>query len=162
VSRRGSARCTLLGIGAAASPRYPPDGLLIEHRGARVAIDGGPGAEPQAPLNAWLVTDEQAELMPAIRRKARELGITAAVHAFADDDLQIEPHPVVHTSHPAFGYLIRATGRTVACAPEFLRFPEWAAGCDLIHRGLVAALPTDCDQRSRAPADDRPHRGHDR
>jgi hypothetical protein len=41
---RGGPRFTLLGIGAALSPRYPPTGLLIAHRRRRVAIDGG--AEP--------------------------------------------------------------------------------------------------------------------
>ena len=45
---------TLLGIGAMNSPRYAPAGLLIEHGQVRVAIDGGPGAEPAgiAPLAA--------------------------------------------------------------------------------------------------------------
>jgi hypothetical protein len=42
-------RFTLLGVGAAASPRYPPAGLLVEHRSTRVMLDGGPGAEPDGP-----------------------------------------------------------------------------------------------------------------
>ena len=45
------------------SPRYAPAGLLIEQGRVRVAIDGGPGAEPAGPLAAWLVTDERAELI---------------------------------------------------------------------------------------------------
>jgi hypothetical protein len=132
VSGRGGPRFTLLGIGAAVSPRFPPAGLLIEHRGARVALDGGPGAEPDPPLDAWLVTDERAELMPAIRRKARDFGVTPAARPFEAEDLRIERRPVVHTSHPAFGYRIRAADRTVVWAPEFLRFPDWAGGCDLM------------------------------
>ena len=138
MSRPRRPRLTLLGIGAAASPRFPPAGLLIAHRGARVAIDGGPGAEPEAPVSAWLVTDERAELMPAIRRTARALGVTAAARPFDADDLAIEPRPVVHTSHAAFGYRISAAGRTVVWAPEFLRFPEWAAGCDLMFAEAAA------------------------
>lgn len=38
----------LLGIGAMASPRYAPAGLLVERRGCRVMLDGGPGAAPRA------------------------------------------------------------------------------------------------------------------
>jgi hypothetical protein len=131
-------RLVTLGVGAAASPRHAPAGLLVLHRGTRVMIDGGPGAEPAAPLDAWLVSDERAELMPAIRRKARDLGIPAATSTFEADDLQIEPRPVVHTSHPAFGYLVHAAGMTVVWAPEFLRFPEWAAECDLMFAEAAA------------------------
>jgi hypothetical protein len=122
----------LLGVGAADSPRYPPAGLLIEHRRCRVALDGGPGAEPQGRLDAWLVTDERAELIPAIRRAARARGVTAALARFEGPDLVIEPRPVTHTSHPAFGYLILADGKKVVWAPEFWCFPDWAAGADLM------------------------------
>jgi len=65
-------RLTLLGVGAMNSPRYAPAGLLAEHEGARVAIDGGPGAAPDGPLAAWLVTDERAELIAA-RKEIAEL-----------------------------------------------------------------------------------------
>ena len=68
-------RLTLLGIGAMASPRYKPAGVLVEYGGARVMIDGGPGSAPDGPLDAWLVTDERCELMPRIRRLARARGI---------------------------------------------------------------------------------------
>jgi GNAT superfamily N-acetyltransferase len=111
-------RFRLLGIGAAASPRFPPAGLLIEHTGARVALDGGPGAEADGRLDARLVTDGRAELMPAIRRAARDRGLEPAVRAFEAPHLGVEPLPVVHTSHPTFGYLI---GKTVVWAPEFWR-----------------------------------------
>jgi hypothetical protein len=37
-------RMTLLGIGAMASPRYRPAGILVEYAKVRVMIDGGPGA----------------------------------------------------------------------------------------------------------------------
>lgn len=125
-------RFTPLGIGAAASPRFPPAGLLIEHRRSRVALDGGPNAEPDGRLDSWLVTDERAELMPAIRRAARALGVEPVVGSFEADDLLVEPHLVVHTSHPSFGYVIRAAGLMVVWAPEFLRFPDWAARSDLM------------------------------
>jgi hypothetical protein len=126
------ARFTLLGIGAAASPRYPPAGLLIEIPTARVALDGGPGAEPTGRLDAWLVTDAKAELMPALRRLARARELSVAVDHFDQPGLVVDPQPVVHTSHPAYGYRIEAGGRTVVWAPEFLRFPDWADGADLM------------------------------
>jgi len=132
VSARSGVRCTLLGVGAAASPRYPPAGLLVEHRRRRVALDGGPGAEAAGRLDAWLVTDERAELMPAIRRAARARGLEPAVAAYEADGLAIEPHAVVHTSHPAFGYLIRAGRHRIVWAPEFVRFPHWAVSADLM------------------------------
>jgi len=123
---------TLLGIGAMASPRYRPAGLLVEYGKARVMIDGGPRAAPSGQLDAWLVTDQRCELMPAIRRLARARGAEPAVACFARGRLTIEPHRVVHTSHPAFGYLIRAPRKTVVWAPEFYRFPRWARAADLM------------------------------
>jgi len=123
---------TLLGVGAMNSPRYSPAGLLVEHGQVRVAIDGGPGAEPGGPLAAWLVTDERAELIRELRRLAAAYGLSPAVCAYDADGLAITPQPVVHTSHPAFGYLIEAGGTRVAWAPEFLEFPAWAADTDLM------------------------------
>jgi len=125
-------RFTLLGVGAMNSPRYAPAGLLAERAAARVAIDGGPGAAPASPLAAWLVTDERAELIRELRRLAAVHGLVPRVGSYADGGLAITPHPVVHTSHPTFGYLIEAAGRKVAWAPEFLQFPPWAAGVDLM------------------------------
>ena len=98
----------------------------------KVMLDGGPGAEPERDIDAWLVTDERAELMPSIRRLAKSFGVEPGVKAFEARRLVIEPQPVVHTSHPAFGYSIRVAGKIVAWAPEFWRFPEWAAGADLM------------------------------
>jgi len=36
----------MLGVGAQASPRYRPAGLLVQRGRVRVMIDGGPGAAP--------------------------------------------------------------------------------------------------------------------
>lgn len=132
MTARGGATFTLLGIGAAESPRFPPAGLLVEAHGARVMLDGGEGAEPDGRIDAWLVTDERAELMPAIRRAARRRGLEPAVQPFEAGGLHIEPRPVVHTSHAAFGYRIRADSQVIAWAPEFWRFPDWAADADLL------------------------------
>ena len=63
-------RFTLLGVGAMNSPRYAPAGLLIEYKGHRIMIDGGKGADPGGRLQAWLVTDEQGELIREIRKLA--------------------------------------------------------------------------------------------
>jgi hypothetical protein len=114
------------------SPRYGPAGLLVAHEGVRVMIDGGPGAEPSGMLDAWLVTDEQAELMSRIRRSAAARGLAPHAGSFRKRSLLIQAKPVVHTSHPAYGYRIRAAGNTIVWAPEFYRFPAWAGGADLM------------------------------
>lgn len=123
---------TLLGVGAMNSPRYAPAGLLVRHARRRVAVDGGPGAEPAGRLDAWLVTDEQAELRSALRRLAARHGRVPAIGRYDAGELHIEPLPVVHTSHPTFGYRITAGRRTAVWAPEFWEFPAWAAGADLM------------------------------
>ncbi len=125
-------RLTLLGAGAMNSPRYAPAGLLAEHAGTRVAIDGGPGASPAGPLAAWLVTDERAELIRQLRRLAAAHHLAPHAGRYTSGGLDVTPYPVVHTSHDTFGYLIGAGGRRVAWAPEFLEVPEWAAGADLM------------------------------
>jgi Beta-lactamase superfamily domain len=125
-------RFTLLGVGAMNSPRYSPAGLLISRGQVRVAIDGGPGAEPDGPLAAWLVTDERAELIRELRRLAAAHDLSPAVRACNAGGLAITPEPVVHTSHPAYGYLIQTSGTRIVWAPEFLEFPSWAAGADLM------------------------------
>jgi hypothetical protein len=101
-------------------------------------LDGGPGAVPEAPVHAWLVSDPESELRAVIRRLATDLGIEAGVGSFAHADLSIESRPVVHTNHPTYGYLIRAGHARVVWAPEFLVFPEWAAGADLMFAEAAA------------------------
>jgi Beta-lactamase superfamily domain len=123
---------TLLGVGAMNSPRYAPAGLLAEYGAVRVAIDGGPGAAPAGRLDAWLVTDERAELIRDLRRLAAAHGLVPEARDFTSDGLRLALRPVVHTSHPTFGYLIEAAGRRAVWAPEFLEFPSWAAGADLM------------------------------
>jgi hypothetical protein len=114
------------------SPRYPPAGLLVAAAGHRVAIDGGPGAEPPARPDAWLVTDERGELRAALRRLAARHGLVPLVAGYTAGGLDIAPRPVVHTSHPTYGYAIRSGTRLAVWAPEFWEFPEWAAGADLM------------------------------
>ncbi|MDQ3974404.1 MAG: MBL fold metallo-hydrolase [Actinomycetota bacterium] len=123
---------TLLGAGAMRSPRYAPAGLLVASATARVAFDGGPGAEPGGRVDAWLVTDERSELRAALRRLTAARGLTPAIDRFRASDLKVEPRPVEHTSHETVGYLITSGRRRVAWAPEFWVFPDWAAGVDLL------------------------------
>jgi hypothetical protein len=125
-------RLVTVGVGAMNSPRYAPAGLLIAHRGARVMLDGGPGAEPRGRLDAWLLTDDHAELAGELRALARVRGLRARVAAFQARELRIWPRPVVHTSHPTFGYEIQTAGRRVVWAPEFWEFPPWAHDADLM------------------------------
>jgi hypothetical protein len=122
---------TLLGVGAMNSPRYRPAGLLLAWSRRRVLLDGGAAAAPSA-VQAWLVTDERAELAAEIRRRGRALGVTPAVAAWEEAGLRVRPHPVTHTNHPAYGYLIELGARRAVWAPEFWEFPAWAAGADLM------------------------------
>lgn len=121
-----------VGVGAMNSPRFAPAGLLVAYRGVRVMIDGGPGAEPSGRLDAWLVTDERAELMGEIRRAASRRELGPHVGSFRKHGLRIEARPVIHTNHPAYGYRIGAGGHVVVWAPEFYRFPRWARRADLM------------------------------
>ena len=126
-------RLTLLGVGAMNSPRFAPAGLLVERERSRVMLDGGPGAAPAGPIDAWLVTDSKAELIRQIRQLAAGLGVEAEVRRFAaPDGLEIAPRAVQHTSHETCGYLIKAEGRRIVWAPEFWSFPRWAERADLM------------------------------
>jgi hypothetical protein len=105
-------------------------------------IDGGPGAVPRGRLDAWLVTDERAELIGAIRKLARTKGLRPYAGAFRHDRLRIERRRVVHTNHPTYAYRIRAAGKTVIWAPEFYRFPGWARRADVVFaEGAAWARP---------------------
>jgi hypothetical protein len=130
--RHASARFTLLGVGAMNSPRYRPAGLLVAWRHRRVMFDGGGEATPAPPLDEWLVCDEHAELMADIRRRGRRLHVEPRVAEWYADGVGIAPIPVVHTSHPTYCYLVTISGSRVVWAPEFLEFPSWAAGADLM------------------------------
>lgn len=129
---------SLLGVGAMNSPRYAPAGLLLRFGAARIAFDGGPGAEPAGRLDAWLVTDDRSELRSALRRLAAGHDVAPAMAGYTAEDLRVLPRPVAHTSHPTCGYLIRAGNRLVVWAPEFWRFPAWAAGADLMFAEAAA------------------------
>ena len=126
-------RCTLLGVGAMASPRFKPAGMVVATGRRAIMLDGGPGAEPLDTVDAWLVSDERAELMAPIRRLAAARGLSPSSRGIDVPGLAVEALPVVHTTHPTLGYRIRdATGVVVVWAPEFFCFPEWAAGADLM------------------------------
>jgi hypothetical protein len=131
-------RLVTLGVGAQASPRYAPAGLLVLHAGVRVVIDGGGGGLPRTGLDAWLVTDERSELIAHIRRLADARGLVPALGPFQRRGLCIVDRPVVHTSHPTCGYRIQAAGITVVWAPEFYEFPRWARRADLMFAEAAA------------------------
>jgi hypothetical protein len=95
-------------------------------------LDGGPGAAPHGNLDAWLVTDEQAELMRQLRTLAKTKGCDVRVGVYRTSGLTIEPHDVVHTSHPTYGYLIHVKRKTIVWAPEFFEYPAWARRADLM------------------------------
>jgi hypothetical protein len=125
-------RFVTLGVGAQNSPRFRPAGLLVSHERVRVMLDGGLGARPESTVDAWLVTDERSELIADIRKRARASESEPVAASFRKGNLWLEPRPVVHTNHPTFGYLIGAPGMKAAWAPEFLEFPKWATGIDLM------------------------------
>jgi len=136
-SGRGT-RFRLLGVGAMRSPCYAPAGLLIEHAQSKVVIDGGTGCELPDDLASWLVTDIRGELIGPIRRLARARNVAPGVGSYDGQGLTIDPYPVVHTSHPAFGYLIVCRTGRVVWAPEFFEFPTWAAVSDLMFADAAA------------------------
>ena len=74
-------RFTLLGVGAMNSRCYQPAGLLVEYSGWRVMLDGGPGAIARGNLNAWLITDEHAELIRELRTLAKTRNVEVSVGA---------------------------------------------------------------------------------
>jgi hypothetical protein len=121
-----------------ASPRYAPAGLLVRHHAGDLMFDGGPGAEPPADLRAWLVTDLRSELVGQLRRLARARGLEPAVTDYRAEGLVVTPLPVVHTSHPTWGYRLEHAGHTAVWAPEFWEFPGWAAGADLVFADAAA------------------------
>jgi hypothetical protein len=127
-------RLALLGVGAMRSPRYAPAGLLVERSRYRVVFDGGPGAAPKGPVNDWFVTDERAELIREITKLAWKSGIRpeVAFRAAGSGALRIRPLPVVHTSHPTYGYRIDVEGLRVAWIPEFFEVPAWIDRFDLV------------------------------
>lgn len=132
-------RLTLLGVGAMNSPRFAPAGLLLRWSGHRVVLDGGPGAEPPpGPLDAWPVTDEQAELRSALRRGATARGVRIRAGGLQLGGIHLRCMPVAHTAHPAYGYRIETGGPVVVWAPEFWEFPSWAAGADLMFAEAAA------------------------
>jgi hypothetical protein len=133
-------RLMTLGVGAQDSPRYAPAGLLVAHAGLRVMIDGGPGAAPRGRLDAWLVTDEAAELMADIRRLARRWKLAPRAVTFRRDGLSLVRRRVIHTSHPTYGYRIEAAARVVVWAPEFFVFPPWARGADVMFAEAPAGI----------------------
>jgi hypothetical protein len=95
-------------------------------------IDGGAGSAPDNGLHAWLVCDERSELRGELRRLARAHGLEPRVCAFEARGLRITPRRVPHAKHPTYGYSIHAGGSHVVWAPEFSRFPTWAAGAHLM------------------------------
>jgi Beta-lactamase superfamily domain len=125
-------RLVLTGVGAMNSPRFAPAGLLVAHHRARVMIDGGRVNAPAGRFDAWLVTDDRAELIREIREVARRRSVEPRVAGFESGGLRITPRQVTHTSHDTYGYLIEAEDRRIAWAPEFWRFPGWASDVDVL------------------------------
>jgi hypothetical protein len=108
------------------------------HAGIRVLIDGGDGAIPMGALDAWLVTDQQSELISHIRKAARAHGLAPILGDFRRRGLSVMSRPVIHTNHPTCGYQIEAAGVRVVWAPEFYAFPRWARGADLMFAEAAA------------------------
>jgi hypothetical protein len=102
-------RLITLGVGAADSPRYRPAVLLVARGGVRAMLDGGPGAEPAGRLDAWLVTDERAELRSQLRRLAAERGLRPHAGSLQQSELRRPPRQARSSSGVQF--LERRPGR---------------------------------------------------
>jgi hypothetical protein len=85
-------------------------------------------------VDAWLVTDERAELIREIRTLARKSDLVPEVACFTGKGgaLRIRPLPVVHTSHPTYGYRIDVDAVRIAWLPEFFEVPDWIQDFDLV------------------------------
>jgi len=127
-----SLRFTLMGVGSTRMLRYKPAGLLIEHAGRRIMLDGGEANPPKGNLDAWLVTDDHSASIAKIRKLAEDRGVEAMVGVFYADSTTIEPRLIHGAAGDAWGYLITTDGRKVAWAPSFKEFPGWADGADLM------------------------------
>src|SRR4030095_3243153 len=95
-------------------------------------LDGGPSAVPGGKLDAWLVSDERSELMREIRQLAAAKALEPEVASYSINRLAIDPHLVTHTSHDAYGYVIKIENRKAIWAPEFFAFPTWAKDADIM------------------------------
>ncbi|MFE9008465.1 MBL fold metallo-hydrolase [Streptomyces sp. NPDC007875] len=93
---------------------------------------GRPAVRGHDGHDAWLVTDEQAELRSRLREIAAAHGVRVRAGDVELGGVRVRCHPVAHTSHPAYGYRIETQGTAVVWAPEFWEFPGWAAGADLM------------------------------
>lgn len=56
--------------------------LLVQHGKTRLMIDGG-GARPKHRIVAWLVTDQQGELIREISKLARPMDLEPTVSSFS-------------------------------------------------------------------------------
>jgi hypothetical protein len=132
MAERVTDSCTpLLGIGAMASERYAPAGLLIERHGRAIMIGGGLGAEPDRPVEDWLVTDERAELIAKIRRMAREkFSVRPRAGSASLDDLRIDAEPVVHTSRATYGYRLQLGNSMAAWGARIPGVPQVRRSCE--------------------------------
>ena len=124
--------CRLLGVGAMNSPRFRPAGVLVQQGDVHIMIDGGPGSAPSKRIDAWLVTDARADLIRDIRMLAKHWRLYPCIAGFQAGGLLVEPKPVVHTSHPTYGYLIQSDEVRIVWAPEFFAFPTWARAAHLM------------------------------
>ena len=122
----------LLGVGAMNSPRFRPAGLLVRAGRHSVVIDGGDPRWVPPQVDAWLVCDERAELMPAIRRLAASRGARPGIGEVVLGHVAVTPRPVEHTSHPTYGYLLTTPRSRIGWAPEFWTCPRWAVDLDLL------------------------------
>jgi hypothetical protein len=121
-----------------ASERYASAGLLIERHGRAIMIGGGLGAEPDRPVEDWLVTDERAELIAKIRRMAREkFSVRPRAGSASLDDLRIDAEPVVHTSQATYGYRLQLGNSMAAWRPN-----SWSSpGAPLVRRSRSPTPP---------------------
>jgi hypothetical protein len=97
-------------VGAMNPPRYASSGSRAAHRGVRVMLDGGPGAEFRGPLDAWPLTDDHAELGRGNSGRWPRPWL-------------VQPRPVVHTSHPTFGSEVQTAGAKAGLGTRVLGVP---------------------------------------
>jgi uracil-DNA glycosylase family 4 len=131
-----------VGTGAMESPSRKDACLLVTDGGVALIFSAGPSIlvediERYAEnVDAVFVTDpDDAYEMRGARQLAEDLEAPLITperdgQRWAYGDFRVTAKQVVHTNHPAYGFLIEHGGRKLAWAPEFYQPPDWIKGCD--------------------------------
>ncbi|HID24671.1 MAG TPA: hypothetical protein EYP14_20050, partial [Planctomycetaceae bacterium] len=119
-----------VGTGAMNATRRRGAALRVHYGDATIQIDGEKPSDLDPRADVVLLTDPQAWNARAARDADGDVA-RVRIEPPGLPPLSIAPRPVEHTSHPTYGYDIRAGRVRVAYLPELWSWPSWANGADL-------------------------------